>query len=293
MKRLITLLLVVAATLGAQAQLLWKVSGNGLDQPSYLFGTYHLAPLGIKDSIAALPQAMQDVQQVYGEIVMADMMKPEPLMKMQQQMMLPADTTLKSLFSPAEFETIAQAVQEYLKVDIALLDRMKPAALMQQLTVLFYLKHTPGYNPQEQLDASFQQEATKAGKKVGGLETVQSQLDILFNKPLRRQAEDLYCFLSNPDKAERQAKEVIAAYAAQDLDAMLRLMEEKEGTKCDPTPEEMAQLLYDRNHAWVKQMPALMQAAPTLFVIGAGHLPGDQGLIKLLQAQGYAVEALK
>lgn len=292
MKRLITLLLVVAATLGAQAQLLWKVSGNGLDKPSYLFGTYHLASLGIKDSIAALPQVQQDVQQVYGEIIMADMMKPETLMQMQQQMMLPADTTLKSLFSPAEFETITQAVQEYLKVDIALLDRMKPAALMQQLTVLFYLKHTPGYNPQEQLDASFQQDATKAGKKVGGLETVQSQLDILFNKPLRRQAEDLYCFLSNPAKAERQAKELIAAYAAQDLDTVLRLMEEKEGTKCDPTPEEMAQLLYDRNHNWAKQMPALMQAAPTLFVVGAGHLPGDQGLIKLLQGKGYTVEPL-
>ena len=292
MKRLITLLLVVAATLGAQAQLLWKVSGNGLDKPSYLFGTYHLASLGIKDSIAALPQVQQDVQQVYGEIIMADMMKPETLMQMQQQMMLPADTTLKSLFSPAEFETITQAVQEYLKVDIALLDRMKPAALMQQLTVLFYLKHTPGYNPQEQLDASFQQDATKAGKKVGGLETVQSQLDILFNKPLRRQAEDLYCFLSDPAKAERQAKEVIAAYAAQDLDTVLRLMEEKEGTKCDPTPEEMAQLLYDRNHNWAKQMPALMQAAPTLFVVGAGHLPGEQGLIKLLQGKGYTVEPL-
>ena len=293
MKRLITLLLVVAATLGAQAQLLWKVSGNGLDKPSYLFGTYHLASLGIKDSIAALPQVQQDVQQVYGEIIMADMMKPETLMQMQQQMMLPADTTLKSLFSPAEFETITQAVQEYLKVDIALLDRMKPAALFQQLTVMFYLKHTPGYNPQEQLDASFQQDATKAGKKVGGLETVQSQLDILFNKPLRRQAEDLYCFLSDPAKAERQAKELIAAYAAQDLDTVLRLMEEKEGTKCDPTPEEMAQLLYDRNHNWAKQMPALMQAAPTLFVIGAGHLPGEQGLIKLLQGKGYTVEPLQ
>ena len=236
---------------------------------------------------------MQDVQQVCGEVVMADMMKPETLMKMQQQAMLPADTTLKSLFSPAEFETVTQAVQEYLQVDIALLDRMKPAALFQQLTVMFYLKHTPGYNPQEQLDASFQQEATKAGKKVGGLETVQSQLDILFNKPLRRQAEDLYCFLSNPDKAERQAKEVIAAYAAQDLDTILRLMEEKEGTKCDPTPEEMAQLLYDRNHNWAKQLPALMQAAPTLFVVGAGHLPGEQGLIKLLQGKGYTVEPLQ
>ena len=286
-------MLLIAVTLGAQSQLLWKISGNGLQQPSYIFGTYHLSPLSIKDSIASLPQAMQDIRQVYGELVMADMMKPEFLAQMQQQTMLPNDTTLKSLFTPEEFEVVSRAVTEYLQVDIALLDRMKPAALFQQLTVLFYMKHTPGYNPQEQLDASFQQEATEQGKKVGGLETAQSQVDILFNKPLRRQAEDLYCFVSDPDKVERQAKEIIAAYTAQDLDKMLQLMEEKEGTSCDPTPEEMAQLLYDRNHAWVKQMPAIMQTAPTLFVVGAGHLPGEQGVLALLKAQDYTVEPMK
>ena len=286
-------MLLIAVTLGAQSQLLWKISGNGLQQPSYIFGTYHLSPLSIKDSIASLPQAMQDIRQVYGELVMADMMKPEFLAQMQQQTMLPNDTTLKSLFTPEELEVVSRAVTEYLQVDIALLDRMKPAALFQQLTVLFYMKHTPGYNPQEQLDASFQQEATEQGKKVGGLETAQSQVDILFNKPLRRQAEDLYCFVSDPDKVERQAKEIIAAYTAQDLDKMLQLMEEKEGTSCDPTPEEMAQLLYDRNQAWVKQMPAIMQAAPTLFVVGAGHLPGEQGVLALLKAQDYTVEPMK
>ena len=286
-------MLLIAVTLGAQSQLLWKISGNGLQQPSYIFGTYHLSPLSIKDSIASLPQAMQDIRQVYGELVMADMMKPEFLAQMQQQTMLPNDTTLKSLFTPEEFEVVSRAVTEYLQVDIALLDRIKPAALFQQLTVLFYMKHTPGYNPQEQLDASFQQEATEQGKKVGGLETAQSQVDILFNKPLRRQAEDLYCFVSDPDKVERQAKEIIAAYTAQDLDKMLQLMEEKEGTSCDPTPEEMAQLLYDRNQAWVKQMPAIMQAAPTLFVVGAGHLPGEQGVLALLKAQDYTVEPMK
>ena len=293
MKRFITLVLLIAVTLGAQSQLLWKISGNGLQQPSYIFGTYHLSPLSIKDSIASLPQAMQDIRQVYGELVMADMMKPEFLAQMQQQTMLPNDTTLKSLFTPEEFEVVSRAVTEYLQVDIALLDRIKPAALFQQLTVLFYMKHTPGYNPQEQLDASFQQEATEQGKKVGGLETAQSQVDILFNKPLRRQAEDLYCFVSDPDKVERQVKEIIAAYTAQDLDKMLQLMEEKEGTACDPTPEEMAQLLYDRNQAWVKQMPAIMQAAPTLFVVGAGHLPGEQGVLALLKAQDYTVEPMK
>ena len=76
MKRFITLVLLIAVTLGAQSQLLWKISGNGLQQPSYIFGTYHLSPLSIKDSIASLPQAMQDIRQVYGELVMADMMLP-------------------------------------------------------------------------------------------------------------------------------------------------------------------------------------------------------------------------
>lgn len=293
MKRFITLLLVVAATLGAQAQLLWKVSGNGLKAPSYLFGTYHLSPLGIKDSIAALPQAMQEAQQVYGEVIMSDMMKPEFLAQMQSRMMLPADTTLKSLFSPEEYETVGRLVKEYMQVDIALLDRLKPAALVQQLSALFCLKHTPGFNPQEQLDTYFQQEAAKQGKKVGGLETPQSQIDVLYGVPLRRQAENLYCMASDTAKQIRQANELASAYAAQDIDRLLRLMEEKEGTACDPRPDEMAALLYNRNQAWVKQMPTLMQSMPTLFVVGAGHLPGDQGVLALLKAQGYTVEPMK
>ena len=180
MKRLLTLLMVAAVALGTQAQLLWKVSGNGLQKPSYIFGTYHLAPLSTKDSIAALPQAMQDAQQVYGEVVMADMMKPEFLALMQQQMMLPADTTLKSLFTQEQYETVGRLVKEYMQMDLAMLDRLKPAALVQQLSVLFCLKHTPGFNPQEQLDTYFQQEAAKQGKKVAGLETIQSQVDVLF-----------------------------------------------------------------------------------------------------------------
>lgn len=292
MKRLLTLLMVAAVALGAQAQLLWKVSGNGLQKPSYIFGTYHLAPLSTKDSIAALPQAMQDAQQVYGEVVMADMMKPEFLALMQQQMMLPADTTLKSLFTQEQYETVGRLVKEYMQMDLAMLDRLKPAALVQQLSVLFCLKHTPGFNPQEQLDTYFQQEAAKQGKKVAGLETIQSQVDVLYGTPLRRQAENLYCMASDTAKQIRQANELVSAYAAQDIDRLLRLMEEKEGTSCDPQPEEMAQLLYNRNENWVKQMPAIMQAAPTLFVVGAGHLPGDKGVLRLLQEQGYTLEPM-
>ena len=38
-------------------------------------------------------------------------------------------------------------------------------------------------------------------------------------------------------------------------------------------------------------MPAIMTEAPTLFVVGAGHLPGDNGVLNLLKQQGYTIEA--
>ena len=110
MKKTLVFMLLLCITLGAQAQLLWKVSGNGLDRPSYVIGTHHLAPLSVKDSIVNLQLAIDQTEQVYGEIVMDDANNPEILMKMQQAMMLPADTTLKSFYTQAQLQKTEQTV---------------------------------------------------------------------------------------------------------------------------------------------------------------------------------------
>ena len=117
MKKTLLFALLFCITLGAKAQLLWKISGNGLDRPSYVIGTHHLAPLSIKDSIASLQQVIDQTEQVYGELVMEDATNPESVMKMQQAMVLPADTTLKSLYTQAQYDTIASVVKTYLGVD--------------------------------------------------------------------------------------------------------------------------------------------------------------------------------
>lgn len=293
MKKVLSLLLFFSLALNIHAQLLWKISGKGLEKPSYIFGTYHLSPLSIKDSIAAMPQALSETAQVYGEVNMADMMSPAFLQNMQQQMMLPKDSTLQSLFTPEEYETVGKVVKENMMVDISLLAQLKPAAINQQLVVMIYMKHTPGFNPQQQLDTYFQQQAQQQGKKVGGLETAQSQVDILFNsQSLRRQAKLLHCFTNDIDKALNQTKQLIEAYQKQDLDAVLQLLEERDGNSCDPLPGEMEALIDNRNKAWVEKMPAIMTDAPTLFVVGAGHLPGTNGVLNLLKQQGYTVEAM-
>ena len=70
MKSFIGAVLFICVAFSANAQLLWKVSGNGLNQPSYIIGTHHLAPFSIMDSIAGLKKAMNETQQVYGELLL-------------------------------------------------------------------------------------------------------------------------------------------------------------------------------------------------------------------------------
>ena len=78
-----------------------------------------------------------------------------------------------------------------------------------------------------------------------------------------------------------------------DLDALQKAMDEKLGNSCDSTPEEEAQLISNRNADWLAKLPAIMKERPTFFAVGAGHLPGEKGLLQLLRNAGYTVEGQK
>ena len=103
MKSFIGAVIFICVAFSANAQLLWKVSGNGMEQPSYIIGTHHLAPFSIMDSITGLKKALNETQQVYGEIKMSEMQSPATMQKMQQAMMIANDSTLSSLLSPEDF----------------------------------------------------------------------------------------------------------------------------------------------------------------------------------------------
>ena len=293
MKKALTIVMLLCFTLGAQAQLLWKVSGNGLDRPSYIMGTHHLSPLSIKDSIASLQKAIEQTDQVYGEIVMADATNSEAMMKMQQSMMLPSDTTIKSLFTQEQYDKIAAVVKEYIGVDFAMFNKLKPAAITAQLSIALAIKSIKGFNPQEQLDTWFQAQAKQNGKKVGSLETIDQQINVLYNsQTLTRQALLLHCTVAHIDWYIDQNMRMTQAYMKQDLNELLAIIEEKISSSCDSSPEEFDNMIYNRNANWIIRMPDIMKQSPTLFVVGAGHMPGSRGILQLLQKQGYTVEAM-
>ena len=99
--------------------------------------------------------------------------------------------------------------------------------------------------------------------------------------------------IDNDEYYSLQMKQLAEAYFAQDMQALLEITDEKMGNLCDSTPQEEEALIYGRNAAWVEKMPAMMGEASTLFVVGAAHLPGEKGVLELLKAKGYTVEAVK
>ncbi len=295
MKKFIGLLAVcLLLAPAAQAQLLWKVSGNGLEKPSYIMGTHHLASLSIKDKIKGMQQALDGTVQVYGEVSIAEMMSSQTMLLMQQEMVTLSDTTFQSLFTPEEYTAIHKFCKDNMMFDIEQMPKVKPAFISNNMIVILYLKTFAGFNPQEQIDMYFQMQAQEKGKKTAGLETLEFQFDLLYNgSSLQRQAEQLLCTFNNQDHALRIAKRLTDYYMAQDLEAMYKLSQEKEGNQCDWTAAEEAAMIQNRNKDWAVKLPAIMQEAPTFVAVGALHLPGEDGLLNLLKQEGYTVEGVK
>ena len=152
----------------------------------------------------------------------------------------------------------------------------------------------PNFNPLKLIDAHFQIAAKKAGKSVIGLETVDFQIETLYKgATIERQKQQLLCMVDNDEYYALQMKELSAAYFAQDMQALLEIAEEKLENQCDATPEEKEQLIYGRNASWVEKMPTAMGEASTLFVVGALHLPGENGVLEMLKSKGYTIEVVK
>lgn len=299
MKKLILSLCLLALSLGAEAQLLYKVSGKGLTKPSYILGTQHLAPISFVDSIVGVKAALAEVEQVYGELDMAQMSDPANAAKMQKAMLLPEGQSLTTVLSANEMERLGAFLLKHLHIDLSnpaiksAFEKLTPGALSTQLSVLLLLKKERGFNPSKPFDGYFQEQARLAGKPVGGLETLDTQIKVLFQKPMDRQVKSLMCLVDYPEVAEAMVDKLLKAFYTQNMEAIAQVINEKQGSGCDPTPEERNALFGDRNRAWVQQMPQIMQERSTFFAVGAGHLPSADGILALLREAGYTITPIK
>lgn len=302
MKRIVmTMAACMVAAVSINAQLLYKISGNDLEKPSYIIGTHHLANVGFVEKINGVKEALTETEQVYGELKWDVMANPDSLKAMQEKMMLPEGQTLKTILTPEQYKRLDAFMTAKMGAGMsnpmveAQMGKLTPMALVTQFQVLLFLmNHMGEFDPSSTFDQYFQAQAQKNNLPCGGLETMSFQAQVLYGStPMERQVEQLMCLIDNEQFNVQMLEEMTKAFYAQDLDALKKAMDVKLGTSCDSTPEEEAALIDNRNADWLTKMPAIMKQAPTFFAVGAGHLPGEKGVLQLLRNAGYTVEGVK
>lgn len=302
MKKIILIALVFMSATLANGQILYKISGNGLKNASYIVGTHHLVDASFVSKIPGIDIAMKETKQVYGEVLMENMMNPDTLAAIQKATMLPENTTIKDVLDPEHYDKLNKLLTELIGAPLdnpmlsASMGKMRPTSIMAQIEIFLYLKEYPdAFDPNNTIDAYFQLQAIQAKKIVGGLETCKFQMELLFNaKTIEKEVEALNCLIDNFDANKKQLLLLTEAYRNQNAEAIVEAMNMKNDNECDNlSKNDEEQLLKMRNENWLTQMPEIMKKAPTLFVVGTAHLFNTDGVILLLRKIGYTVEPVK
>ena len=288
MKRILTILALSLMCLTSNAQLVWKISGNGIKKPSYILGTHHGCPFTYCDSIPGLMKAFDKVDNIIGEINMIELaeMSPERMQKMQAMMMMPADTSLLSLFSTEEAAKVNEWLGKKMGASLEMLSVMKPMTIMVTVQNKEMMEVIPEIATMTTIDKYMQTLGQRKGKTIGELETADYQMELLYGNSLEEQADALLEMINHGD-SKGLLQQLTNAYKSQNLDTLWKVFQQQ------MTGYEYDAIVKVRNLNWEKQMKEILPKQTTLFVVGAGHLPGEYGMINLLREAGYKVKPVK
>ena len=278
--------LFFSVTTHAQKQdnaLLYEVTGPGLSQPSYLYGTFHLicpTDLVISD---AMKKAMDDTRQVYLELDMDD---PAMMGSMQKAMLMSNGKTVKDLLTPDDYTVLDTYLKQKMNMGLAQVGMLKPIGLMSLMYMTMLPCQPASY------DLTFAQMAAKDKKEVLGLETLEAELAAFDKIPMEEQLKGLVDMAKKPDEAKQEFTKMVAVYKSHDLAKLMNTMKTSEFSGGDFSQFEES-LLGERNANWIPVIEKAAKEKPTFFAFGAGHLGNEKGVINLLRKKGYTVKAVE
>lgn len=275
-------ILLFGMTMQSQAlekTLLWKITGKGLEKPSYLYGTIHVAcEVTLKDAVL---NALEETQQLCLELDMDD----ESLQaRMMESVAMKGGTALNSLASPEDFKVLDAFFLERIGVSATMFNTMKPFVVSAMLYPLMM------DCPMQSVEGELMRISREQAEAVIGLETVAEQMAVFDAIPYEVQMSELIKTAKGNMEADKQElQHMLAVYASEDIDAMLAFIKDSENTMMSEFENE---LLVNRNKNWIPMIAKITKEKPTFFGVGAAHLSGEYGVIQLLRKAGFTVEAV-
>ena len=270
----------VAVAEGPAHGLLWKISRPG-SAPSYLFGTIHSEDTGVMALAPAVESAFNGSRRVILEV----MLDTDAMAAGSAAMLMMDGRLLSEIVGKPLFEQTVAALQSR-GIPEAVAERMKPWAAATALSM-------PVPETGVVLDMVLFQRAQQEGKQLHGLETIAEQLEVFEGLPLNDQVALLRDAVEQFAKIDALYAELLAAYKRQDLAALMAINEAAMATGDQRLAREFQRrLIVDRNKRMAERLEPYLKQGGAFVAVGALHLPGGQGLLRLLVRRGYTLTAV-
>lgn len=275
------------AAFAQQKGLLWEISGNGLKQKSYLYGTMHVSDERVFNFPSSFKAAFDSCRTFAMELDLDSAQNPANALKLMQYMLMTDGKTLKDLLSKKEYKTVEKFFEKHSPTPLNMLTMMKPIFL---ISIVETAKPKPSGERTEPLDKYLATLAKNADKPVIGLETLEEQMQALNTIPVKEQAQQLVQAIKETEKMKKDNKnmdELMKYYTQGDLSKLYEFSQ-----KSGPKGEAQKALVTQRNHNMADRIDAKMKNTSLFVAVGALHLPGEEGIIRLLEKKGYTLKSM-
>lgn len=263
----------------SQSSLLWKVEGNNLQKPVYLFGTVHLIPAAKFKVSPALDSISKNVDRIVFEM---DLAHPDLAAITMKKLLLDSVKSIQELYSAKEYKKLTKKLEKH-NIPYKLFEKFKPFMLQQQAMQVLLVENPKGY------ESHFLQIAKSKKIATGGLDAPEIQLATLDSIPLKKQAQSLYDIVMKPENSRKEIEKLFEMYQTNDVEVIYNYIMNVPDFSSISSP-----LLDVRNIRWIENLQEMFKKNEALLVaVGAAHLGGPKGMIKLLQEKGYTLTPVK
>jgi len=259
--------------------MLWSVvDPKSPADTSYLFGTIHQISQKDFEITRKIQNAFDKSQILITEIDLTD---TGMVVEMMSRVIMEDGMTLDKLLTKEDYQLLSKFMIENAGLPLALYNDKKP--FMAAMAIMnFFIEDAPA-----SYDMVLTQMAQKQGLEIHGLETVAEQMDVLDQTPYKEQADQLIEMISNVEETKESYAQIVRAYKAEHLEDLQKLLDENMGAA-----GEKSAMLDDRNIKWIPKIQKVIEEKHCFIAVGAGHLPGEMGLINLLRDEGYEVNPI-
>lgn len=261
--------------------LLWKVTKQG-QADSYLFGTIHISDSRVQKLISVVQKALK-ASELFAMEVVLDTNAQETITNAS---FFGADELLQDYVDDIALDSINRIMQQYYGIPAAVVNRMKPWAVMATIS------SPPPESNKTVLDIELQNLAIEYAHPVVGLETIGEQVEALSGMEMSDQLWMLNKALNDFEQTTNMWEQLIKNYINRDLEALVKEQNELMDDSTDIDDRFMEKLVDKRNIKMAERMMAIMKNKSVFVAIGALHLPGKKGVLHLLEKAGYQVKAI-